>query len=107
MTNGELLELNWNDDLGYNICVKTINNNKYLYCHLDKFAEDLKKNSKINAGQLLGYMGNSKLEKKEKHKIVYLRLCIKPKTKFAGDDFFINPYLFLRFIEPSKISLAG
>ena len=103
ITDGKIENINWDDSLGYNISIITDNGNKYLYCHLEKFAENLEKDNKIEAGQLLGYMGNTK--KEAEHKFVHLHLCINPKVNFAGKDFFINPYLFLRLIEAQKISL--
>lgn len=103
MTDGTIENINWNDSLGYNISVKTENDDRYLYCHLEKFAQDLEQNKKISAGQLLGYMGNTK--KESEHKFVHLHLCINPKVNFAGKDFYINPYLFLRLIESQKVTL--
>ncbi len=104
MTDGKISNINWDDSLGYNIAIISSNQNKYIYCHFDKFANNLQKNSEIEAGQLLGYMGNT--QKDELYKSVHLHLCISPKTTFVSDDFFINPYLFLRLIETQKASLG-
>lgn len=104
MTAGEIKNVGWDELLGYNISIRTSNNNDYLYCHLEKFAEGLEKNSKVNAGDLIGFMGDTK--KEDAHKSVHLHLCINPKVSFADKFFFIDPYLFLRFIETKKITLV-
>ncbi len=95
VSDGEIANICWDDNLGYNIEVKTSSGNVYLYCCLEKFADGLEKNSKVKAGQTLGYMG-------KKENFVHLHFCINPKVKFADKNFFIDPYLFLRMVEAKK-----
>ena len=63
----------------------------------------LEKNLKIKSGDLLGYMGNT--QKKDTQKSVHLHLSIKTnlKNKFLSQDFYINPYLFLRLIQDQNL----
>ncbi len=103
ITDGIISQINWNDQKGYNLSIKSPNNNIYLYCHLEKFADGLEKNLKIKSGTLLGYMGNT--QKKDTQKSVHLHLSIKTnlKNKFLSQDFYINPYLFLRLIQDQNL----
>lgn len=102
MTDGIISQINWNNQKGYNILIKSPNNNFYTYCHLEKFADGLEKNAKIKAGNLLGYMGDT--QKKETQKSVHLHLCIKTnlKNRFHKEQFYINPYLFLRLTQDNN-----
>lgn len=104
MTDGVVENIGWNELGGYRIGIRTQSGTYYYYAHLNRFAEGLDYGSEINAGQLIGYMGDTGYSKKEGTQgnfAVHLHVGISPETK-VKKDYWINPYPFLRFIESSK-----
>ncbi len=109
MTAGTIEHIGWNELGGFRIGLFTQNGTYYYYAHMDSFAPNLVKGSKVKAGQLLGYMGDTGYGKKEGTKgnfQVHLHVGISPKTSLSKKEFWINPYPFLRYIENSKVTLT-
>lgn len=105
MTNGTLKDMDWNELGGYRIGIETENGTYYYYAHMDSYADNLEVGNRISAGQVIGFMGDSGYDKQEgvTGKFpVHLHVGISPKTTLAN-DFWINPYPFLRYIENSKV----
>jgi hypothetical protein len=103
ITDGEVLEFGWYELGGYHVGVKTENDTYYYYAHLDSFAPGMEKGIKVKAGQLLGFMGDSGYGREgTKGKFpVHLHVGICPDAAFAKEEFWINPYLFMRNLEDS------
>ncbi len=102
MTDGYISDTGWNEKDGYYVSVVTYNSTLYYYAHFDSIASGLKKGDIVNAGQILGKMGDtglSKIEGGSKNFPVHLHLGIAPKTTLTKDVFWINPYNILRFAE--------
>ena len=106
MTDGRVLNYGWNDLGGFYVGVITKNGTYYYYAHLDSFAPGLTKGMPVKAGQLLGYMGDTGYGKEGSrgHFPVHLHVGISPKVTFTDDEFWINPYPFLRSLEEKRIS---
>lgn len=110
MTDGVINQIGWNEQGGFRIVIMTSNNNCYYYEHLERFADGLQKGNNILAGQLIGYMGDTGYSKKEGVRgksPVHLHLGISPSTRITKNEFWINPYLFLRMIEPQRVALEA
>ena len=101
MTDGTIEDIGWDVNGGYNIGIRSNNGNYYYYAHMDSFDANLKKGQKVEAGQLLGYMGNTgNLEESVKNRFqVHLHIGIKTKKPDSKGEFWINPYPFLKHIE--------
>lgn len=109
MTDGTVENIGWNELGGFRVGIRTINGNYYYYAHLDSFATGLKQNDTIKAGDIIGFMGDTGYSKKEGttgNFPVHLHIGINPKTTIKKDEFWINPYPFLRYVEDKKISLG-
>lgn len=67
--NGTISEFGWNKYGGWRVGLRTTDGKRfYYYAHLRKnrpYAEGLKKGSKIQAGQVIGYMGSTGYSNKE------------------------------------------
>ena len=100
MTNGQIEQAGWDNNLGYFVSVITASGTYYLYAHLDSIAHGLTVGRYIEAGQFLGQMGNSGGGTGGATFPVHLHVAISPHVGFTQEQFWINPYPFLRHIEP-------
>ena len=98
MTHGRVEEAGWNNQLGYFVGITTMNGTYYLYAHLDSLILGLHSGQLIQAGQPLGYMGNSGGGRGGGNFAVHLHVGISPEVDFTRGRFWINPYPFLRFL---------
>jgi murein DD-endopeptidase MepM/ murein hydrolase activator NlpD len=99
MTHGRIEEAGWNNQLGYFVGITSINNTYYLYAHLDRLTPGLRAGQLINAGDELGYMGNTGGGRGSNNFAVHLHVGISPVANFTRGRFWINPYPLLRFLE--------
>ena len=106
MTDGWIRELGWNEMGGFHVGIITKNGTYYYYAHLDHFMSDLVKDMPVKAGQPLGYMGDTGYGKEgSKGKFpVHVHVGICPAVTFTNNEFWINPYPFLRSLEEKRIS---
>ena len=106
MTDGVLTNIGWNELGGFRIGITSESGTYYYYAHFDSFANGLSNGSAIQAGQLLGYMGNTGYDKKEGTKgkfPVHLHVGIMPDVSLGKGELWVNPYPYLRYIEDSKV----
>ncbi|MDR1000151.1 MAG: M23 family metallopeptidase [Clostridiales bacterium] len=103
MTDGKIENIGWLELGGFRIGVRAKSGAYYYYAHLDSFAQGLKEGSIIRAGDLLGRMGDTGYgEEGQRGKFaVHLHVGINPSVEFA-ENFWINPYPFLRVLESSR-----
>jgi hypothetical protein len=99
MTHGRVEEAGWNNQLGYFVGVTTINGTYYLYAHLDRLTQGLRSGQIVQAGQPLGYMGNTGGGRGSGTFPVHLHIGISPEADFTRGRFWINPYPLLRYLE--------
>ena len=108
MTDGRVFNSGWNDLGGYYVGVTAKNGTYYYYAHLDHFSPELVKGSPVKIGQLIGYMGDTGYGPEgTKGKFpVHLHVGVCPSVTFTKNEFWINPYPFLRSLEEQRISSA-
>jgi murein DD-endopeptidase MepM/ murein hydrolase activator NlpD len=105
MTDGYVEKIGWLELGGWRIGIRAPNGGYFYYAHLDKYEEGISDGSKVKAGDILGYMGNSGYGKKGtcgKFQ-VHLHLGISLPIKDSTDEFWINPYWILNYIQSNKI----
>ena len=103
MTDGVIENIGWNEKGGFRIGIRSESDTYYYYAHFDHFEPSLKKGSQIAAGDLLGYMGDSGYSKVEGTKGIFpVHLHIGISPIFGSEEFWINPYVFLRHIENKR-----
>lgn len=93
MTEGNIRQAGWHYNLGYHVIVETQRGSRILYAQLDSINEGITAGHPVYPGQNLGTMGSS-----GERIPVNLHIAISPKVAFA-EDFWINPYPFLRHME--------
>ena len=93
MTEGRIHQAKWRPGLGYHVLIITSSGTRVLYAHLDVLDEETTLDGQVEAGQKLGAMGKS-----GNLTNVHLHIGISPQVPFAN-DFWINPYPFLRHME--------
>ena len=108
MTDGQIKHIGWNELGGYRVGILTESGNYYYYAHLSGFAQGLVAGSEIKAGQLIGFMGDTGYSKKEGttgNFIVHLHIGIAYNKFNENNEFWVNPYIFLRHIEENRLIL--
>jgi murein DD-endopeptidase MepM/ murein hydrolase activator NlpD len=100
MTDGTVTASGFDDWLGYHVIIVTASETTLLYAHLDSVAGGVAAGGTVRAGQEIGRMGDSGGGGETFP--VHLHLGISPKAAFAGNNFWINPYPFLRYIEKPR-----
>ena len=101
MTDGVVTNCGWNSLGGYYVGITAASGNYYYYAHLDRHAGAAEKGREVNAGDLLGFMGDSGSGKEgTKGRFqVHLHIGIAPAAKITKKEYWINPYPFLRLAE--------
>lgn len=106
MSSGQVENIGWNDMGGYRIGVRTKNGAYIYYAHLDKYAPNIEKGSRVEAGDLLGYMGDSGYGKEGTIGKFQVHLHIGIATKaFGSDEQWVNPYYLLKYLEKKDVEI--
>ena len=104
VTDGEVENIGWLEKGGYRIGIRSKSGGYFYYAHLSSYS-DLKKGDKVEAGTLLGYMGDTgygKAEGTSGNFDVHLHLGIYIKTE-NYEELSINPYNILKYLEDKLI----
>lgn len=102
MTDGIVEKKGWLEKGGYRIGIRAPGGAYFYYAHLDSYA-DLNVGDEVNAGDILGFMGDSGYgpEGTVGQFAVHLHLGI---YIYPNDiETSVNPYWVLRYIEKSKV----
>ena len=102
MTDGVVNKKGWLDKGGYRIGILSTSGTYFYYAHLESYA-NLNVGDKVNAGDILGFMGDSGYgpEGTTGKFAVHLHLGIYIYPN--GKEMSINPYWVLRYIENRKV----
>jgi murein DD-endopeptidase MepM/ murein hydrolase activator NlpD len=110
ITDGKIDKIGWNEHGGYRIGIKTKEGAYFYYAHMEQYAEGLYKGKKINAGDHIGYVGDTGYgpEGTEGKFINHLHFQIGIDL---GDDydkeyFWINTYDILKLVEHDVVIYA-
>lgn len=86
---------------GYRIGVRSPKGTYFYYAHLERYEKDTEEGSRVKAGQILGYMGDSGYGPEGTVGKFDVHLHFGIYTKIAGKEVSINPYEILRLLEES------
>lgn len=106
---GYLKRIGWSDFGGWNVIIESMDGKRrYYYAHMQNFGSYTQLETKIESGQVIGYVGSSgygaqgTTGKFEPH----LHLQIEVKYDETTDELInINPYALLKFLEDYKVEL--
>jgi murein DD-endopeptidase MepM/ murein hydrolase activator NlpD len=106
MTGGKVVDAGWGRLGGYNVGIRSKSGTYYYYAHLESIDPGIKEGDTLKAGAILGRMGDTGYgEKGERGRFpVHLHVGISPDVPFA-EEFWINPYPFLRHLEDMRASV--
>ena len=104
MTDGTVERAGWLEKGGWRIGIRSDNGNYYYYAHLESYVGDWKEGDQVQAGDLLGYMGDSGYGPEgttgqfpvHLHVGIYMPLGVE-------DELAINPYWMLKYLEEKKV----
>lgn len=104
MTDGVIENIGWLELGGYRIGVRSSGGMYYYYAHLESFAEDLEEGLEVQAGQFLGFVGDSGYgeEGTVGQFAVHLHIGIYVPNE-DGEDEAVNPYPYLEQVKEAQI----
>lgn len=97
MTDGIVEQIGWLPLGGFRIGIRAHSGGYFYYAHLSEYAQDLKKGDAIDAGEILGFMGDTGYgpEGTSGQFPVHLHLGIYIKTPHY-EEMSVNPYWVLK-----------
>jgi murein DD-endopeptidase MepM/ murein hydrolase activator NlpD len=100
MTDGVVEHIGWLPLGGYRIGIRSPLGGYYYYAHLSSYAQDFQIGDHVEAGELLGLMGDTGYgEEGTRGRFpVHLHLGIY-LTNAAGEEYSVNPYWVLRYLQ--------
>lgn len=100
MTDGVVEQIGWLEKGGWRIGIRSEQGGYFYYAHLSSYAKDFEIGEDVEAGELLGYMGDTGYGTEEDTKgkfDVHLHLGIYIQTQ-TKEELSVNPYWILRFL---------
>lgn len=106
MTNGIVENIGWNDTGGYRVGIRTEGGAYFYYAHLNEEPKHIKNGDRVQAGDIIGVMGNTGYgpEGTRGQFQTHLHVGIAVKTK-DNDEFWVNPYYILKYYEKFKVHI--
>lgn len=105
MTDGIIEKMGWLKLGGWRLGVRAPSGGYFYYAHLYGYAKDLQEGDTIEAGQMIGYMGDSgysEIEGTVGNFDVHLHVGIYIDDN--GKEISVNPYWVLKSLENKKIN---
>ena len=105
ISDGVVENIGWLEKGGWRIGIRSTHDVYFYYAHLDSYAEYFQKGDVIQAGQIIGYMGDTGYGKTEGTRgkfDVHLHLGIYVRTEELP-ELAVNPYWFLKYLEQHKL----
>lgn len=100
ITDGVVEQIGWLPLGGYRIGIRSPKGGYFYYAHLDSYGSGSRAGSRVRAGQVLGFMGNSGYgpEGTRGRFSTHLHLGIYIRTK-AHPELSVDPYWILRYLD--------
>lgn len=103
VSDGVVEQLGWLELGGYRVGVRSPSGLYFYYAHLDSYAEGLKKGDNVQAGQLLGYMGDSGYGEEGTRGKFAVHLHFGIYYTEDGQEKSLNPFYLLQYRECGRI----
>lgn len=107
-SDGVVEKIGWLPKGGWRIGIRSPHGVYYYYAHLAEYEESMREGSKIAAGQLIGYMGDtgySEVEGTTGNFPVHLHFGMYLNRE-DGEEVSYNPYYVLKILEANKLRYA-
>lgn len=102
VSDGTVEQMGWLELGGYRIGIRSASGIYYYYAHLDHYASGLQKGDKVQAGQLLGYMGDTGYGEEGTRGRFPVHLHFGIYYDRDGEERSVDPYFLLRYLEKKK-----
>lgn len=102
MTDGVITNLGWLEKGGYRIGITTESGTYYYYAHLDSYG-NIQEGDRVEAGTLLGYMGDSGYGPEGTVGKFAVHLHIGVYFYEGDQEISVNPYYLLKKLEKKKL----
>ena len=99
VSDGVVENIGWLELGGYRVGIRSKNGLYFYYAHLDSYVEGLRKGSRVKAGDILGYMGNTGYGREGTRGMFDVHLHFGIYISANGGEHSINPYEILCYIE--------
>lgn len=106
VSDGVVEKKGWLPQGGYRIGIRSGHGVYYYYAHLAEYEENIKEGTRITAGQLIGYMGDTGYSEKEGttgNFPVHLHFGMYLDNE-DGEEVSFNPYYLLLLLEAHKLT---
>lgn len=102
VSDGVVEQLGWLELGGYRMGIRTEKGLYFYYAHLDSYAAGIRKGDKVQAGTLLGYMGDTGYGPEGTQGKFPVHLHFGIYYDRDGEEHTVNPYYLLRYLEQMK-----
>ena len=107
MTDGAVEQVGWLEKGGYRIGIRSLEGNYYYYAHLDSYAKYWQAGEQVQAGEILGYMGDTGYGPEGTTGQFPVHLHVGVYVPLGADrEMAVNPYWMLRYLENKKLVYA-
>lgn len=107
MTDGVVEQVGWLEKGGYRIGIRSLQGNYYYYAHLDSYAKDFQAGEEVQAGEILGYMGDTGYGPEGTTGQFPVHLHVGVYVPLGADqEMAVNPYWMLKYLETKKLVYA-
>lgn len=107
ISEGIVRDMNWNDFGGNIVGVITGPDTYFYYAHVQSFNPDLHEGDYVNAGDLLGYVGNSGYGPLGTTGMFVNHLHLQIGIKIDGlkERFYVSPYNIVTFLDDYRVTI--
>lgn len=105
MTDGVIQKKGWIEKGGWRVGITAPSGGYFYYAHLDSYA-DIEEGAKIEAGDIIGFMGDSGYGPEGTTGMFATHLHLGIYIYPDGEETSINPYWVLKMIEEKKLSCS-
>lgn len=102
VTDGVVTNMGWLEQGGYRIGITSESGGYFYYAHLDSYSAIVEGDT-VEAGQLLGYMGDSGYGEEGTTGMFPVHLHLGIYIDIEGEETSVNPYWILKILELHKL----
>lgn len=103
VSDGVVEQLGWLELGGYRVGIRTKSGLYFYYAHLEEYAPGLQKGDRVQAGALLGYMGDTGYGPEGTRGKFPVHLHFGIYYDKEGEECTVNPYYLLQYLEKNKV----
>lgn len=106
VSDGIVEKKGWLNLGGYRLGIRAEHGAYYYYAHLDHYADGIEEGSRVEAGELIGYMGDSGYGEEGTVGKFDVHLHFGIYLQIQGKEVSVNPYQILRYLESKKVGFT-